>query len=268
MNDVPKPETLYKFRSWSNDYHKTLLTERKLWVPTAMDLNDPFDCCIPLRYDLLTDRELKRRFDRLLPAGIGRARRRELVRQRIRELGIRDQETVRTLLEQFAQDYRKKHGVLSFSTVKDVPMLWSHYADAYSGFCVGVDLDQLMNVLKEYFYNTGNPFQEAWVKYVNEFPTIKPSSDEDEDLDRFLELFTTKSVFWDYEKEYRYVFSRPPESGLILSPECVSEVIFGSEMPEAHKEEVTKVVREQFPSAKVLLAQRKFSSFELEFVPV
>jgi len=102
MNEIPKPKTLYKFRSWNNEHHKTLLTERKLWVPTAAELNDPFDCCIPLRYDRLTDRELKRRFERLLPKEIGRERKRELARQIIRELGFRDQDTVRTLLEQFA----------------------------------------------------------------------------------------------------------------------------------------------------------------------
>jgi hypothetical protein len=39
-------------------------------------------------------------------------------------------------------------------------------------------------------------------------------------------------------------------------------------MPEADKEEVLKVAKEQFPSAQLLQARRKFDSFELEFVPL
>jgi len=125
-----------------------------------------------------------------------------------------------------------------------------------------------MEVLKGYFYNTGNPFQEAWVKYVSEFPTVIPSSDEDEDLDKFLELFTTKSVYWKHEKQFRYVFAAPIRSGLILSPECVSEIILGSEMAETHKGEVINTARTQFPSAQLFQARREFSSFELEFVSI
>ena len=275
MSDVAKPRTLYKFRSWQSDpkdpkknHHRTLLTERKLWVPTAADLNDPFDCCIPFRFDLMPLNELVKRFENMLPPELSRAQRRQQAREKIRESGIRNKARKRRTMLDWTRALRDKYGVLSFATVRDVPLLWSHYADAYRGYCIGIDIDQFMEVLKEHYHSTKISFQWAWVEYVNEFPVIVPSIDKYGDLDGFLESFTTKSVFWDYEKEYRYVFSRPPESGLILSPECVSEVIFGSEMPEAHKEEVTKVVREQFPSAKLLLAQRKFSSFELEFVPV
>ena len=268
MNEEPKPKMLYKFRSWSDDYHKTLLMERKLWVPKAADLNDPFDCDIPYRYDLMPPKDLAKRLRQLLGPGLSREQKREKVRKRIQELGIRDKARKGRALEELARRNRDKYGVLSFSTVRDVPLLWSHYAQAYRGFCVGVDPDQFLEVLKEYFYNTEKPFQEAWVKYVNEFPTIIPSSDEDEDLDKYLELFTTKSVYWEHEKEYRYVFADAGRFNLILGPDCVSEVILGSEMPEAHKEEVLKIARYQFPTAQLLQARRKFDSFELEFVPV
>ncbi len=275
MDDKPKPKTLYKFRSWKNDpnspkenLQRTLLTKRQLWVPTATDLNDPFDCCIPYRYDLMKRNELVKRFVKLAPKELSRQQRKKFALDRIRESGMWDRSRRQSTMMQWTQAFREAYGVLSFATVKDVPLLWSHYSDSYRGYCIGIDHVLFGEVLKDFFYRVGIPMQEVWVKYVRAFPTIVPLSDTDKDLENFLELFTTKSEHWDYEREYRYVFMRPPESGLILSPQCVSEVILGSEMPEAHKEEVTKAVREQFPSAQLLLARRKTDSFELEFVPV
>ncbi|MDH3891172.1 MAG: DUF2971 domain-containing protein [candidate division Zixibacteria bacterium] len=280
MDDKPKPKTLYKFRSWVNDWndpdnpeknlHRTLLTERKLWVPKATDLNDPFDCCIPFRYDRLPEEKFKGRLIGLLPPAMPMAQRAELAEARVRELEFKNQAKLRKFLEESALNYREKHGILSFSTVKDVPLLWSHYANAYRGFCVGLDFSLFTGVLHEYFTSTGKPYQEAWVTYVKTFPEIVPSEDldDEEDYEKFLQLFTAKSKHWDHEEEYRYVFMDAGGFSLNLTPQCVSEVILGSEMPEAHKEEVTKVAQEQFPSAQLLQAQRKFDSFELEFVPV
>ncbi len=275
MNDKPKPKTLYKFRSWKSDpkdpkdnYPKTLLTERRLWVPTAAKLNDPFDCCIPLRFDLLSENDLVKRFENMLPDELSPAEKKQKALKRIQECGICDEARKVSTMRAWTRTFRETYGILSFSTVRDVPLLWSHYADKYRGFCVGIDMVQFSKTRIEYITRTNDPFLGAWVKYVNEFPEIVPSTDKYGDLHGFLESYTTKSVCWDHEREYRYVFARPPESGLILSPQCVSEVILGSEMPEANKKEVTKVVGEQFPSAQVLEARRKIDSFELEFVPV
>jgi hypothetical protein len=275
MNDKPKPKTLYKFRSWANDpnspkenLHRTLLTERQLWVPTATDLNDPFDCCIPLSFHLMPKIDLVERFESMLPDELSPAAMKQKALDKIQEWGFCDEARKEGASISLTQQLRGLYGILSFSTVIDDPLLWSHYADAYRGFCVGINMDQFLKIRKEYIICAENPFLGAWVKYVDCPPTIVPSVDKYGDLSGFLKSFTTKSLHWDYEREYRYVFARRPEFGLFLTPQCVSEVILGSEMPEAHKKEITKVVAKQFPSAQLLQARRKFDSFELEFIPV
>ena len=267
MNERPKPKTLYKFRSWNNDYHRTLLTDRKLWVPTASDLNDPFDCCIPLRWDCMSVNDQVKRFENMLPDVLSPAEKKQKALEIIKESGIRDDARKAGTMLAWTRIFRETYGVLSFSTVRDVPLLWSHYADAYRGFCVGIDMVGFSRVRREYITRSENPFLGEWVKYVNKVPKIVPSPEKYGDLHGFLESYTTKSVFWDHEREYRFVFLRPPESGLILSPECVSEVVLGSEMPESDKKEVLKTAKAQFPFAQLLQARRKFGSFELEFVP-
>lgn len=271
MSELAKPKTLFKFRSWDDDYHKTLLTERKLWVPTATDLNDPFDCSIPFRYDLMSEDDLRKRLHRLHKQqypDMPRDQRRRIVNGAIKNRGIRYPRRKGGFLKESLLNYRNQHGILSFSTIREVPLLWSHYSDAYRGFCVGLDFFLFTGIVQEYFKRTGESYQEAWVKYEKTFPEVIPSEvlDDDEDLEKFLQLFTTKSEHWGHEEEYRYVFAATEGFPLILTPQCVTEVILGSEMPEAHKKEVAKVVAEQFPSAQLLQAGRKFDSYELEFV--
>jgi hypothetical protein len=39
---------LYKYRSWSDEFQKKLLTEGVIYFPSPLDFNDLFDSCVPL----------------------------------------------------------------------------------------------------------------------------------------------------------------------------------------------------------------------------
>lgn len=43
------PQQLYKYRDWSNDYHKKILTEREIYFTNVRAFNDPLDNAIVLR---------------------------------------------------------------------------------------------------------------------------------------------------------------------------------------------------------------------------
>lgn len=51
---VPNPDNhppiLYKYRNWSNDYHKNLLIKNEIFMSPPNMLNDPFDCRIYTDY--------------------------------------------------------------------------------------------------------------------------------------------------------------------------------------------------------------------------
>src|ERR1035437_2687516 len=59
------PKTVYKYRDWENKNHKKVLTEQSIWISDSFDFNDPFDCNIPVSYELLnTDEVLAEKFIR------------------------------------------------------------------------------------------------------------------------------------------------------------------------------------------------------------
>lgn len=80
-----------------------------------------------------------------------------------------------------------------FSGDIEEPLMWAHYADNHKGFCV------------EYEYT---PQEDSRILQVNYASQIAPLSVRElllcpqESLTR---LYTTKSIHWSYEKEFRYV---------------------------------------------------------------
>ncbi len=55
MNNLP--EIVYKYRCWSNTFHKNLLTKNEVFLSSPSVFNDPFDCRIPKNYLLLDNDE-------------------------------------------------------------------------------------------------------------------------------------------------------------------------------------------------------------------
>ncbi len=271
MSAREKPQTLYKFRSWSDKNHRKLLTESKLWVPVATGLNDPFDCCIPFRLDLMSEEDFLERVVLNPPAGIegsSIAEVSEWAKPRIDEFLRRDPAQKEEVLLRLARSYSAFHGVLSFATIRDDPLLWPHYANCYEGFCVGFDYDRFNDFLDSFLDITGIPSPGRWIDYVEEMPVIAPTNNDGVDSDAYLRLLTVKSIRWEYEKEYRYVFSNWHDRELVFDASFVTEIILGSECSIEDRAAIRTFAQKRFPSATVFQAKKKPFAFELEFVPL
>lgn len=48
------PKTIYKYRDWKNDFHRKIILHQELFVPSPSTFNDPFDCKIPVAYELIS----------------------------------------------------------------------------------------------------------------------------------------------------------------------------------------------------------------------
>ena len=56
------PPTVYKYRSWTNNFHKEIISEQVVFMARPTSFEDPFDCKLQKRYDLLTDYEIYNRY--------------------------------------------------------------------------------------------------------------------------------------------------------------------------------------------------------------
>ena len=43
VTDTTIPEVLYKYRDWSNKYHRNLISKQEIYLPKPSEFNDPFD---------------------------------------------------------------------------------------------------------------------------------------------------------------------------------------------------------------------------------
>lgn len=123
------------------------LKHRRLKVARFSDLNDPFE----LRGVQLEDRAQRKRLDRWCKRIAG------------------------------------EYGLLCFSSTWHNPVLWSHYAGAHRGMCLGFEVPDCL--LRE-------------VQYLNTRPPLEDLSENGHPPSS---LFYTKFDSWAYEDEYRRI---------------------------------------------------------------
>ena len=61
MKSKDYPKILYKYLFWSNECHRKIITENRLYVSSPIDFNDPIDFRIGNNYSLLdTDEKIQK----------------------------------------------------------------------------------------------------------------------------------------------------------------------------------------------------------------
>ena len=53
------PKAIYKYRVWSKEFHRNALTNNEIFFSSPSNLNDPYDCKIPLKFTRSKKKELK-----------------------------------------------------------------------------------------------------------------------------------------------------------------------------------------------------------------
>jgi hypothetical protein len=100
---------------------------------------------------------------------------------------------VREQQAKFKEDLNPKIGVLSFSSKRGEPTLWSHYADSHKGIALGFDIVPNSLLLEQVDYP--DPPKR---------PTVHPSNPDPSALEAYFhKLMTTKALGWQIESEYR-----------------------------------------------------------------
>ena len=56
------PPIIYKYRDWQDDYHKKIITDYQVFFAEPKSFKDPEDCKNPIRYDLLSTREIYEKY--------------------------------------------------------------------------------------------------------------------------------------------------------------------------------------------------------------
>lgn len=261
LTDRPPSTPEYLFKYTKLEYLLGILDRCELYFPSPTTFNDPFDCQIRPSFDK-DPAVLSRHYQRMLKKdGLSRAER----RRRTKELQPA-KSFFETAFEMTADDIRKTRGVLCLSATNDDILMWSHYAEKHSGFC-------LRFATSSEFFAGVRP-----VHYSDTYPTMDfMRLVEDQSLPSEIgerakkemetKLYLTKSKHWTYEQEWRlgrFPLTESTVGNHAFPPETLTGIIFGARCSEGAIERIRKRVQISKCKPELFRAQVSRSRFELE----
>ena len=239
-----QPQIIYKYRNYTSENHQNLLFKNELFFSSPKEFNDPLDCRIPVKMDLLDSSEKIEEFANIIL---------EKSLKLIKENNQNPEELKRDFINRLKtnlkgeQDFfNKVHfhfidfrtGVISFSKEWNSTLMWSHYGDYHKGICYGLDANSLKN-------SGGYEFG-GLIDYPIKFPEINPLKINDDET-IYIQL-GNKSKEWEYEKEYRIIkfFNNPIEPSdplrkFYFKDGGIKEIILGTNFPDEKVKEIQEI---------------------------
>jgi hypothetical protein len=171
MESKNYPPIVYKYRNWNDPNHKNVLLKNELFLASPKYCNDPFDCRIPMDYNLLdTEEKRKEKVDQLIVEHFDQLiKGRTDVDAEIKKLDKKFTDLIKTQREYESYLFEAQdlyYGILSLSARWDSILMWSHYTRNHSGYCVGFHEQKLR---ESRLFGMGGS-----VHYTDDFPSISP----------------------------------------------------------------------------------------------
>lgn len=279
------PKTLFKYRA-DGEFTEKIIVDRQVWLATAKDLNDPFECQTGIlpedwKRKIILEKEQAQLIGVLLGPGfrpvetlfsldrrqtkqwlkaLAEAPHREKVarmRKLYRDHGIVLSDPARlfdTLEEQLASV-----GILSLSSAGDEQLMWAHYGGNHTGLALGFGLQEGCSLssprhLLEVTYADEKPvFADG---YLSEFHLVADGLDGMRSGEQFSfddpvlrASISTKPTAWSYEQEWRYVHQR---AGAHPLPAPLVSATFGLRMAKNRRSHYASLLREHGHDVELL----------------
>lgn len=252
LDDIEFPPILYKYRDWSDTYHKRFITEKEVFLASPKSFEDELDCHNPTRFDLLTNQQI---YDYFLWASkeenpdFTRQQHRHFARDWAKHSRVRDKAYAKKFEENSIIQYYEHEGILSLTENWDNDKMWDKYANKGTGICIGYDTRTM-------FENLGGG---GAVTYVDELPVIMP-----EPFMRFEEAMRNRVYYklkkWDFEEEYRTKHFWPDQASIEdrqikLPKKAFKKIIFGDNIDSETKEVIINQVKKNI--GEIEMVERK-----------
>jgi hypothetical protein len=259
IGNIDLPATLYKYCDWSIKFHKKILTKREVFFASPAMFNDPFDCKIPVRYDINPEKQLKDFYFNVI-----KARYKDRSDKEIREFSKRyvhegevDPKSFKKNDSKYFEKLNERMGVLSLSSQNNDILMWGHYANSHKGFCVGFDTSELLKTQNVDFIGK--------VDYCPDFPIIIPNGETEYQFEK--QIFS-KWDKWKYEDEYRLTKNHIKNRTIEIHESAYKELILGFQMPKKERKQLKTIVKKKFPHMTIFEAKPHDEKFLIEITNI
>lgn len=182
------------------------LSRGKVWMSDPERFNDPLDLRLELEDRIylspFNDMERLREALRVLITGNQQAAQHWFYNERLLDViksWIDGNVDILMLADEIKARFRD-FGVACFAPDWKHELMWSHYADSHTGYCIEYSVKELDLVQK----NRGN-FASFHVQYVSALPRLCVSEALFSPHQTLSRMLATKSAEWVYEQEWRLV---------------------------------------------------------------
>ncbi|NER09986.1 Protein of unknown function [Muriicola jejuensis] len=248
-NKVDFPKTLFKYRTWSNQFHRYFISNREVFFASPTSFEDDLDCKSPPRYDLLSKNEILELFEdyshRRNPH-FSPTQHLEFINELRENSPLNDPIKVKEWMSHYNEKYFEREGIFSLTANYNNNQMWTKYSENNKGFCVAYDSEVLFNYL-----GGGGA-----VKYVEKLPIVKPRPFMSLDEAFFIRVFH-KTNEWKFEQEYRAIkFLKDNETQadrkVTLPQNAIIAIILGDKMPPKFEEELRGSVKSNIGDVEIL----------------
>jgi hypothetical protein len=263
LADLPK--VLYKYRHFDTaNHYEDLLTRNILFFPSPKNFNDPFDCRVYPDYELGTDEEIKKKFYEHLKINRPELSQSELsfLAKKAYKENIDIIKSPKEMMKRMNGIVDSYFGICSMAEENDNLLMWAHYSDCHQGFCIEFDAHELYQIGVNYF----NMFDELLlfhkINYERSHPRINPYSSDKNDL---INWITTKSIDWNYEKEWRLIYYKFPDMSLDFPDRIIKSIYFGVKCLPERREHCINLLEKRKIIPNIYQAELKHKEFGIVF---
>lgn len=242
------PTVIYKYRTWTNDFHKRLLTHQEAWFAHPFTLNDPHDIRRPYLLNVdgyNTAAMLQKLWEN------GRRANPHLdyfelapqVAERWEQIQANPKAYFQKNIEELYNDeeFHNRYGVFSTGSNGLSIRMWNSkdYSDCNKGYCIGFNTVKLAKGIQCFIGKVTYTDDEIEYKILDDL------SDE-----QTAEEVLMKYPKWSHEEEFRFLtFNVQNEERTRKFPiQAVAEVIIGYNASPATEKEIIEQTRKIYGS--------------------
>jgi Protein of unknown function (DUF2971) len=246
-------DRLYKFGRL-NQYSEQLFSTGSIWFPSAIDLNDPYECT-PTFAVTHNPEKIMASLVRGIQIEYPKIKLNDAIAEAVKIYQLdrhRDQSTWDEIKNSIIFKLRNEVGIYSLCENRKNILMWSHYADQHRGYCISfeaTDFTPMFGMADK-------------VSYFDTYPIIDYFNTSSEERAKI--AFKTKFTDWKYEEEWRIIDVNG--SGSRSYPvELMESVTFGLGMKAKERELIRTWIMQRGKPVRFYECVQAKERFELEF---
>lgn len=280
------PESLYKYRIISNNNINNLLNDI-LWLADPNTFNDPYDSSLMLDYSQLSiekllkdSKDLKEKYSKHIEPKLHLEKEKETFERMFQGESLKQiyidmatksgtsekeininikifkeiiEHQINDLATAVRNNFRNSLKICSFTEYKDNLLMWSHYANNHTGFCIEYNFKELGNDdLRKRLM-----FPVVYTDYI-----FKPDKYEVDVPLPFYALTASlfKSPEWEYESEWRLIIPGGMGGNYVQLPR-LKALYLGTRIADEHKKELLKIAK--YKRIDIYQMKMKYDKFKL-----